>query len=492
MPAGAGAMTAPARGVAARPAVPVRPAAKAAASGCFGAAMFMSIMDSTIVNVTLPTLGRQFGVPLPTTGLVVLAYLVSLGAFIPAAGWLADRFGARRLFLVALALFTAASAVCGMSATLGELVAARVAQGAGGGLLVPTATAMLYHCYPPAERVRAARVLQAPTALAPALGPVLGGLLVVTSSWRLAFFVNVPIGLAVLVLGRLALPEYRDRAAGRFDVAGFALGGTGLGLAMFALAQGTSAGWGSPTVPGAGAAAVVLLAALVVVELRAEYPMVNLRLFGNRLFRWVNVAFLSAQCAFLGSLYLAPLLLQNLRGVSPLTSGLTTFEEAVGITVATQLVARTYPRWGPRRIMAGGLVGIAAVLALLCLLAGQAPLWLFGALMFALGAGMGHVWLPAQTAALATIRPVDTGRASTLLSAQRQLGAAVGVAIASTALMPGRGGPATVELTAFRHAFLLLVVVAVVGAGFALLVDDRDAAPTMRRPAKEGEACAST
>jgi MFS family permease len=145
-------------------------------------AMFMAIMDSTIVNVALPTISRDLSVPLARVDRVVVGYLVSLAVFIPAAGWLGDRFGTKRVFLAALAIFTAASALCGLAGSYGELVGFRVLQGAGGGMLTPTGMAMLYRTFPPAERVRASRILTVPTALAPALGPLAGGFLVTAAS----------------------------------------------------------------------------------------------------------------------------------------------------------------------------------------------------------------------------------------------------------------------------------------------------------------------
>src|ERR1700729_3853528 len=162
----------------------------------FVSAMFMNIMDITIVNVALPTIGRDFGIAPTAVDGVVIAYLVSLAVFIPASGWLGDRFGGRRVLLSAIVVFTGASVLCGLASSLGELVVFRILQGAGGGMLAPVGMAMLFRAFPPEERIRASSILVVPTALAPALGPVLGGLLVTDLSWRWVFFVNVPIGIA--------------------------------------------------------------------------------------------------------------------------------------------------------------------------------------------------------------------------------------------------------------------------------------------------------
>ena len=174
---------------------------KVAVGVVYVAAMFMSIMDITIVNTALPTIGRSFGVSPTSVDTISIAYLVSLAIFIPASGWLGDRFGGKRVLLTAIVVFTAASALCGVASSLSELVAFRILQGVGGGMLAPVGMAMLFRAFPPEERVRAASILTIPTVIAPALGPVLGGLLVTELSWRWVFFVNVPIGMAAVVFG---------------------------------------------------------------------------------------------------------------------------------------------------------------------------------------------------------------------------------------------------------------------------------------------------
>src|SRR4051812_36418441 len=212
--------------------------------------MLMNTLDSTIVIVALATLGREFNVPPVTTEAVVVGYLVSLAAFIPASGWLGDRFGTKRIFLLALALFVTASILCGLSGSLQQLVAFRVLQGAGGGMLTPVGMAMLYRTFPPRERVAVGRILMFATILGPASGPVLGGFLIEHLSWRWAFYVNIPVGLIAFTIGFLFLLEHRESAAGRFDLPGFVLGGAGLGLLMYALSEGPQRGWTSPDIAG--------------------------------------------------------------------------------------------------------------------------------------------------------------------------------------------------------------------------------------------------
>ena len=188
---------------------PTRAVAIAYVSG-----IFVTAMDMHIVNVALPTLSRSSHAPLSDVQWTVIAYLLTLAVVIPASGWIGDRVGTRRTFLVALALFTVASALCGLAQNLGELIAARALQGVGGGMLTPTGTAMLYRVFGPAQRARVARTLMIPILVAPGTAPILGGALTESISWRWVFLVNIPIGLATLTFSYLFLPEERTRTAG--------------------------------------------------------------------------------------------------------------------------------------------------------------------------------------------------------------------------------------------------------------------------------------
>lgn len=183
---------------------------RVAVSVVYVAALFMSIMDVTIVNVALPTIGRQFHVTTTSVDVIVIGYLVSLAVIIPASGWIGDRFGAKRTLLLAILIFTGASALCGTASSLTQLVIFRVLQGVGGGMLTPVGMSMLYRIFPPSDRVRLASILMTPTALAPAIGPVLGGLLVSDLSWRWVFYVNVPIGAVAYLFGLLFVKEQRE------------------------------------------------------------------------------------------------------------------------------------------------------------------------------------------------------------------------------------------------------------------------------------------
>jgi EmrB/QacA subfamily drug resistance transporter len=457
---------------------------KVAVGVVFVAAMFISILDATIVNVALPTIGRDFKVSATAVDSISIAFLVSLAVFIPASGWLGDRLGGKRVLLAAIALFTAASALCGLAHSLGELVAFRILQGAAGGMLAPVGMAMLYRVFPPAERIRASAILTVPTTFAPALGPVLGGLLVTDLSWRWVFYVNLPIGVAAFAFGAIFLEQQQPPQPGRFDLAGFLLSGLGLGLLMYGVSEGPDLGWGQTEVLATIAAGAVLLAAMVVVELRSAAPMVDLRLLGNRLFRAGNGVMVLASVAFLGTLYAISLYYQDGRGLSALGSGLSTFPEAFGVMGGAQLASRwLYPRLGPRRLITIGLTGTAASIGLLALLGPQSSLWWARLLMLTLGLSMAQVFVPVQAASFATITPAATGRAATMFNAIRQLGGAVGVAVLTTVivlvgpvhLVAGHPVP---NLDAYRVAFLVAAAIALSGVACSLSIHDADAAAT--------------
>src|SRR5579863_8530297 len=451
--------------------------------------MFMSIMDATIVNVALPTIGRDFRVSVTAVDTISIAFLVSLAVFIPASGWLGDRLGGKRVLLTAIVLFTAASALCGLASSLTELEIFRVLQGVGGGLMAPVGMAMLYRAFPPAERIRAAAILTVPTTLAPALGPVLGGLLVTDLSWRWVFYVNLPLGAAAFVFGLLFLQSQKQDRPGRFDLPGFLLSGLGLGLLMYGVSEGPNLGWDQPDVLATIAAGVVLLAAMVRVELRSPAPMVDLRLLKNRLFRSGNGVMVLASVAFLGTLYAISLYYQDGRGLSALGSGLSTAPEALGVMGGAQLASRVlYPRLGPRRHIAIGLTGTAASIGLLALMTAHSSLWWARLLMFTMGLAMAQVFVPTQAAAFATISASATGRASTMFNAVRQLGGAIGVAILTTVIV-GIGathlaaGHQVANLTSYRVAFVVAAALCLAGVGPALSIRDADAAASIpRRP----------
>ena len=466
--------------------------------------LFMEIMDTTIVNVAIPTLqspvnGLGHGAPISNAAIewVVLGYLLSIAVWIPSSGWIGDRIGTKRTFLFALFMFTFASILCGQANSIGELIAFRLLQGIGGGMLTPVGTAMLYRAFPPEERARASTVLIIPTVVAPALGPIIGGLLIDSLSWRWIFYVNVPIGIAGFIFGALYLRESKEPSAGSFDIAGFLFAAVGLASILYSLSQGPERGWTDSQVLVTGVLGVVLLIAMVVVELRIDQPMLTLRLYRDRMFRNSNMVNTFSYAAFAAFLFLLPQFLQRLLGYSALKSGLTTFPQAVGVILASQFVGKLYHTVGPRRLATFGLIAVSLTnipFVFIDLGVGQ---WTIRGLMFARGIAMAFSFVPLQAATYANIDKPDTGRASAIFSTQRQASAALGVAILSTLFVSrkhavvGQGVPPTSGtdllsyneglLSAFHYAFAGSIALSLMGAAWAwFMIRDVDAAATMQ------------
>jgi EmrB/QacA subfamily drug resistance transporter len=484
--------------------------------------LFMDILDTTIVNVAVPELKDRFGATGSSIEWVVTGYLLSLAVFIPASGWIGDRFGTKRTFLFALAAFTSASVLCGAATSLKQLIAFRILQGIGGGMLTPVGTAMLFRAFKPEERAKAAGILTIPTVVAPATGPVLGGFLVDHVSWRWIFWVNAPIGVLGFAFGYLYLRESKEPTAGRFDLPGFLLSAGGLAGVLYALSQGPERGWLSQ---GVGVPAVVGIAcfiALAIVESRVTAPMLDVKLFKNKLFRSANIASSMSGAALLGLLFLLPQFLQILRGLSAFESGLTTFPQAIAVMLTAKRVATLYPKIGPRRLLGIGLFGTAAISGLFVMFDASANQWAIRALMFGRGIFFAMSIVSLQAASFATIKPQDTGRASSLYSTSRQIGSALGVAILATVLASRKQARGTTDkqilpdlmqlreqaaasrkagnldqarilsgralalanrqVPAYRDAFIVAVLLGLVGVFFAFRINDDEALASMRKP----------
>ena len=464
--------------------------------------LFMDLLDMTIVNVAIPELARDLNVNpeegASTVQWVVTGYLLSLAVFIPVSGWAGDRFGTKRIYLIALLIFTGGSLLCGLAWNIESLIAFRVLQGAGGGILTPVGTAMLFRAFPPEERAKGAAILMIPMVVAPASGPVLGGYLVEYHDWRWIFFINIPVGVVGLIFAWLYLKEEKQANTGRLDVPGFVLGAAGLAAVMYALAQAGIHGFGDPQVLTVGALGLGILALFVYQELHTREPMLDMRLFGNRLFRTMNVAQIVGYGGMMGGLFLLPLLLQAEMGLSPLESGLTTFPQAIGVVMMVQVAGRMYNRVGPRRMMMAGMLGSAVTTLAFAFIDLETSQWWIRLIMLCRGWSFALVLIPIQTATYTTIRLPDMGRASAIFNANRQVAASFGVALLATVLTNRLvandavlGNPATADaaLIAFRESFVVAAALALCGMVAAFFISDREAAAVMRRaqvePAEE-------
>jgi EmrB/QacA subfamily drug resistance transporter len=454
--------------------------------------LFMDLLDMTITNVAVPTLSVDLHASTTQVQWVVTGYLLSLAVFIPVSGWLGDRFGTKRIFMTALFLFTSASLACGLSDSIEMLVAFRIMQGVGGGMLTPVGTAMLFRAFPPHERAKASTILMIPMVVAPASGPVLGGYLVEYQSWEWIFWINIPVGVLGFIFAGLFLKEEKQPSPGRLDLPGLALAGAGLASLMYALAEAGNNGLDSARVLAFGAAGIVTLAAFTVVELRTAEPMIDVRLFKNKLFAAANAVQMVGFAGLMGGLFLLPLMLQSpsTKGLGAFDSGLATFPQALGVVAMVQVAGRVYPRVGPRRLLMLGLAGVTVTTGAFYFVDIGTSLWWVRAIMFVRGAFFSFMLVSLQTATFATISPQMMGRASAISNAGRQVGASFGVALLATVLTSrlshngtslAPGADSHAAILSFHEAFLVAVGLTLVGALAALLVSDKEAAVSMRR-----------
>ncbi|KFN02062.1 DHA2 family efflux MFS transporter permease subunit [Bacillus clarus] len=444
-------------------------------------AMFMAAMDATIVNVALRTISQELQVPPSAMGTVNVGYLVSLAVFLPISGWLGDRFGTKRVFLTALLVFTIASALCGFANDITSLNIFRIIQGAGGGLLTPVGMAMLFRTFSPEERPKISRFIVLPVAVAPAIGPIISGFFVDQLSWRWAFYINLPFGIVVLLFGLLFLVEHVETTAGRLDLPGFILSAPGFAMLIYALSQGPSKGWSSPEIIGTGVGGMILITLFIIVELRVQQPMLDLRLLKDPLFRNMSLISLFSAAGLLGMLFVFPLMYQNVLHASALETGLTTFPEAIGLMVASQLVPWSYKKLGARKLISTGLVGSAIIFVLLSFVNHETNPWMIRMLLFGIGVFLGHSVGAVQFSAFNNIQPASMGRATTIFNVQNRLGSAIGVAILAS-LLAGFGSDSVSEsgsiessIVSYQIALIGAAVFLFIALLFALRIRDQDA-----------------
>jgi DHA2 family methylenomycin A resistance protein-like MFS transporter len=399
---------------------------------------FMVILDATVVNVALPSLGRDLGGGVSDLQWVVDGYTLVFAGLLLSAGSLGDVLGGRRVFEVGLWLFTIASGACALVPSVPLLVAARLLQGLGAALLVPSSLALLRAAYPDArERARAVGLWGGVAGCAAASGPIVGGLAVAAVSWRAVFFVNVPIGLLGLWLAKRHLPPRTDSTGSGLDPAGQVAGVLALSLLTFGLIEGGDLGWSSPLALGPLVAFPFALAAFVALERRIDTPMLPLGLFRSHTFSGSSYVGLAINLGFYGQLFVISLYFQQVRGYSALQTGLALLPMGVFVALSSVASGRLTGRVGPRVPMLVGLT--LAGLGFLGLIAAGAgtSYAVLVAPLIAIGFGMAMT-MPAATAAIIEAAPADrAGIASGVLNASRQAGGAIGVALLGTLVQSG-------------------------------------------------------
>ncbi|MFL5801750.1 MAG: DHA2 family efflux MFS transporter permease subunit [Roseiflexaceae bacterium] len=394
--------------------------------------LFMVVLDSTVVNIALTKLQAVFGATLTGVQWVVTSYTLALTVSIPLFGYLADRYGTKRIYLLSLALFTVASALCGLSWNIGSLVFARVLQGLGGGALLPLASAQLFAAFPPNERGRAGAYLGVPVLFAPALGPTLGGYIVEYLDWRLIFYLNVPIGIVGVLIGATVLREYRAAATRRMDWSGLILSSIGFATLVYGIGEAGADGWGSTKVLSFLAIGLISLLAMVVVELRAAAPLLDVRLFRDWNFAAGNLMTWTLQIALFGALFLLPIFLQGLRGLTPVQAGLWLLPSALATMVVLPIGGILVDRFGAKPIILIGAAALALTSYALSHLTLQTTFWTLQLWLLGRSVAISFTLQPTQVVALGRLPREALARATGLFSVTRQVVVAFGTALLST------------------------------------------------------------
>ena len=403
-----------------------------AALAVLALAQLMVVLDTTIVNVALPSIQRALHFSSAASlQWVVNAYILAFGGFLLLGGRVADRFGRRRVFVAGVALFVIGSLAGGLAESSSLLVAARAVQGLGGAFMAPAALSLVTVIFTEGEeRNRALGVWAAIAGTGAAIGLLLGGVLTSGLSWRWVFFVNIPIGLLAVVATFRLMGESRDPVAGGFDVAGAVTATAGLGTLVFALVRANVWGWASPTTLSVFALAAVLLASFVVLQLRRRYPLVPLRLFRSRTLVGADLGMLLAGAGLFAMFFFLTLYMQNVLHYSALKTGLGFLPISAVIITSAGIGSRILGRVGARPILVTGFTLAATGLALLVRVSpttGYLDVVLPSILL--IGAGMGAAFVSMTSSAVAGVPREDAGVASALLNASQQIGGSLGLAV---------------------------------------------------------------
>jgi EmrB/QacA subfamily drug resistance transporter len=414
--------------------------------------VFLVQMDSTMVNIALESLRRDFGADLSTVQWVSAAYLLAMAAVIPVAGWAADRFAARTAWLASLGVFTAGSLLCGIAWSAGSLIAMRVVQGVGGGMMMPLFQTILARRAAGQQLSRVMALVGVPLLLGPVLGPVLGGILVDDAGWRWIFLINLPVCLVAAWAAVKAMPAGQVERAVRLDVLGLALLSAALVGIVYGLSRiGSTAGLDTGSAVPPLAAGVVLLAGFVVHALRTAEPIVDLRLFRDRDFAAAAALMFLAMVALLGTLLLLPLYYQQVHGYTPMHAGLLLAPYGVGSMISLVLARRFIDRFGVRPVALTGVLVLLGVVLCLTQLAAGTGQWLLAILICLAGVGFGAVLVPAQMGVYGNLTGAAVPHATTAVRVFQQVGGSFGVAVLAVALQHNAAAAAgTADL---GHAF---------------------------------------
>ena len=452
--------------------------------GAVAFGLFMIMLDNTIVNVALPSIQHDLGIGISELEWVVNGYALTFAVLMLTGGKLADLLGRRLIFIVGLAIFTGASLACGLAPSAGFLIGARVVQGVGAALMNPATLSIITATFPPRQRGMAIGIWAGVSALALAIGPLLGGVITQHISWNWIFFINVPVGILAIVVARLVIQESRDTSAEqRLDLPGLLTSAIGLFALTYALIEANSYGWTSARILSLFAVTVIGLAAFVALELRQRIPMLDLSLFRNATFAGANAVMLLVALAMFGVFFYVSLYVQNVLHYSPTQAGATFLPMTLCIVFLAPIAGRITDRLGSRWLIAAGMTLVAGSLVIFAQLDAHSSFWdIFPGLLIG-GAGMAMSMAPTTATAMHAV-PVDkAGVGSAVLNSMRQVGGSLGIAVMGAIVAAYVHVPATDPraIPQFVDGFQRALEVAALIAFSAAVV----AVVTLRKPEPE-------
>jgi len=456
----------------------------------------MSILDITVVSVALPTFQDVFDATYATVAWTMTAYTLALATVIPLTGWAADRFGTKRLYLAALFLFTAGSVLCAMATSIEMLIAFRVLQGLGGGMLMPLGMTILTRAAGPDRIGRLMAVLGIPMLLGPITGPILGGWLIDVASWHWIFLINLPIGIAALAYASTVLPKDEPSPTERFDFLGMLLLSPGLALFLFGVSSIAEGGEGAsfgPRVWVSATIGVALILTFVSHALRTEKPLIDLRLFKNRRLTIATVSMFVFVIAFMGAGLLFPSYFLQVRGETTLMAGLLIAPQGLGAMVTMPIAGILADRVPIGRTVPFALLVMASGFFVFTQVGADTSYLVLCSALFVMGLGMGGTMMPIMTSALKSLTNAEVARGSTLVNIVQQIGGSIGTAVLSVVLtnqltsMPSRPvDPLEFMADGFGTTFtvaFVLILLALIPVAFlprkkeeSHLLDDQDGA----------------
>lgn len=395
---------------------------------------FMAVMDGTIVNVSLPKMISVFNSSTSQAQWIVTSYMLTLGIIMPVSGFLGDRFGYKRVYSAAMAVFVIGSFLCGIAWSIDSMIAFRVLQAVGGGIMQPLGMAILYQNYPRERMGSVLGIWGISMMLAPAIGPTLGGYLVDYASWRFIFYVNIPIGILNLFMAKARLPKTKLVQGQSFDFVGVITSTIGFFCLLLALSQGNSHGWTSPYIAALLFVSLFSLTIFVHNELNHQAPLLDLRLCKNYVYTISLIVGSIISIGMYSVIFLIPLLLQGVLGKSAFQTGLILFPAALASGVVMPFSGKAFDRYGARALVTGGLVILIITTYMLHSINIWTSLYVIMFWLIIRGFGMGFCFMPSNTAGMNTVPAHLVGRASALSNVVRQIASAFGIAMFTSIL----------------------------------------------------------